>query len=125
MCFLMGAGWMGLACRLEWELGKVISALIASRFGFSLMAFSSFGLYQMKKLTQSSVYDPRTAIGNLGRVYLTIPEKGEGTGQVEINVGGRRSVVTARSSGDKIESFQSVKVLDVADDNVLIVEEVN
>jgi nucleoside-specific outer membrane channel protein Tsx len=41
---------------------------------------------------------------------------------VELNVDGRRSVVAAKSVGPKIDSFTSVKVLEVLDDGSLLVE---
>ena len=30
LAFFMGAGWMGLACRLDWGLGRLPSSLIAA-----------------------------------------------------------------------------------------------
>ena len=34
LSFMMGAGWMGLACRVEWGLNSLFSAMIAAGFGF-------------------------------------------------------------------------------------------
>lgn len=125
LCFMMAAGWMGLACRLEWGFSAVVSAAFSGGFGFALMAFSSFGLYQMKKMNQASVYDSRTTIGTSGQVYLRIPAQGEGTGQVQINVGGRQSVLPARTRSDQpLDSFTGVRVVEVTDDGILIVEEI-
>ena len=53
---------------------------------------------------------------------MRIPAKGEGRGKVQVTVDGRRSVVDAISTGESIESFTAVTVLDVRDDDVLIVE---
>jgi len=122
LAFMMGAGWMGLLCRREWELGSAASAFAAVGFGFVLMLVASGGMYAMMRLQQSGKYDVRNTIGKIGKVYLTIPEAGAGTGQVQIDVDGRSSVVVAASAGPTIESFASVKVIDVRDDEVVIVE---
>lgn len=122
VAFMMGAGWLGLACRREWGLNPALSALAAGGFGFLLMFLSSYGMYQMRKLNESGDYEPRSCIGRIGRVYLNVPAKGEGRGRVEIAVNGRRKVLPAVSTGDAIASFAAVKVLDVQETETLIVE---
>ena len=122
LSFTMGAGWLGLACRMEWGLGPFVSALCAAGFGFALMLFSSFGMYQMRKLNEEGGYNLRHCIGHIGQVYLKVPQKGEGRGQVQITVDGRRKVLPAVSTGEQIESFVAVKVVEVQEQHVLIVE---
>ncbi|MAE64292.1 MAG: hypothetical protein CMJ18_08450 [Phycisphaeraceae bacterium] len=122
LSFSMGAGWLGLLCRMDWGLGPFVSALIASAFGFSLMLFSSFGMYQLHKLNEVGRYDVRTCIGSVGQVYMRIPAKGDGQGKVQINVEGRHKTLTAISTGDAIESFKAVRVVDVRAPETLVVE---
>jgi hypothetical protein len=123
LSFLMGAGWLGLACRLEWGLGPVVTAISASAFGFFLMLLSSFGMWQMRKFNAPGRYDVQAAVGHIGRVYLTIPPKGKGQGQVEISVDGRRKVLAAVTLGaEALESFASVKAVGIQEGEVLIVE---
>ena len=124
MSFMMSAGWMGLACRREWGLDGFLSALGASGFGFAMMLMASYGMYSLRKLQHAGSYDVTNTIGNIGKCYLKIPAKGEGAGQVQINVDGRKSTVPAVSNGEMIESFASVKVIEVRDDKVLVVEQV-
>jgi hypothetical protein len=120
--FMMGAGWMGFTCRQEWGLGSFAAAAIASGFGFGLMMLSSAGMYQMQKLNEMGSYEVRNTIGKIGRVYLKIPAKGQGRGQVQIAVDGRHKVIAAVSTGPEIASFAAVKVVDVRDDDALVVE---
>lgn len=120
LAFFMGAGWMGLACRLDWNLGRLTSSLIAAGFGFTMMLGASGLSYWARRLDQSIEYDLRTAVGRIGRVYLTIPEKGQGHGQVEVSVSGRRKVVRAISAGPRFEAFTDVKILDARDDETLV-----
>jgi hypothetical protein len=120
--FFMGAGWMGLACRLDWGLGRLASSLIAAGFGFAMMMFASWLSYMARRLDRSVEYDMRTAVGRTARVYLTIPEKGQGHGQVEVSVSGRRKVVRAISAGPRLEAFTDVKIVDARDDETLVAE---
>ncbi len=122
LSFLMGAGWLGLACRQEWGLGSVLSALSASGFGFFLMTISSLGLYYMRRLDESGGYDVKNCIGNMGRVYLKVPAKGQGRGQIEITVDGRRKVLDAVSASTEIASFATARVVGVQEDETLIIE---
>jgi len=122
LAFMMGAGWVGVACRTTLDLGPVSTAAASSAFGFGLMFFSAFGMYQMKKFNAAGSYDVRNCVGNLGQVYLRIPEKGKGRGQVQINVDGTKKILAAVSSGDQIESFATVKVLDILEGETVIVE---
>ncbi len=122
LAFFMGAGWMGLACRLDWGLGRLASALIATGFGFTLLVAASLMTAGMRRLNRHIDYDLNTAIGKTGRVYLTVPAKGKGHGQIEITVSGRKKILRAMSSEGKIEAFADVTVLEARDDETLVVE---
>lgn len=122
LAFFMGAGWMGLAARLEWDLSRPVSSLLAVGFGILMMLAASGMMWGVRRLNSESSYDLRTAVGHVGRVYLTIPEKGAGGGQVEVAVSGSRKVLAAVSDSGRIEAFQDVKVVAVRDDGTLIVE---
>jgi hypothetical protein len=122
LAFMMGAGWMGVACRVEWEIGPLATAAASGGFGFFLMLISSFGMFSMRKMNESGSYDVNTCVGEVGRVYLKIPAKGSGQGQVEVNVEGRKKILRAVSSGEEIESFASVKVTGIHTGETVIVE---
>ena len=122
LAFFMGAGWMGLACRLDFELGSLASAFSATGFGLTMMLLASALAYGTRRLNKQIEYDMATAVGRTGRVYLTIPEKGQGHGQVEVTISGRRMVKRAASAGPKIDAFADVTITDVQDDETLIVE---
>ena len=125
LAFFMGAGWMGLACRVDWRLSGLPSAAIAAGFGVVMMLFAAGLTYATRRLNQQITYDVNTAVGKTGRVYLTIPAKGEGHGQVEVSVSGRRKIMRAGSTGPKIEAFADVTVVSAQDDESLIVEPKN
>jgi hypothetical protein len=122
LAFFMGAGWMGVTCRVDWHLGGLVSAFISAAFGFGMMALASGLMYLTRRLNRTIDYDPATAVGHTGRVYLTIPESGKGRGQVEISVSGRRKILSAVSKAGPIEAFTDVVVLAAQDDETLLVE---
>ena len=122
MAFIMGTGWMGLAARIDWGLGRAVSAVLAVGFGTTMMLLASGLMYLTRKLNREVQYDLQTAIGKTARVYLTLPPKGEGEGQVEVTVSGRKKVLRAVSTGARIEAFSAVTVVDVRDDDTLVVE---
>lgn len=123
LAFFMGAGWMGLACRIDWGLGRLASAAAATGFGFLMMTLASTMMLGVRKLNREVGYDLATAVGHVGRVYLTIPEKGAGHGQVEITVSGRRKILRAQSAGPRLEAFRDVRVVAVrSEDETLVVE---
>jgi hypothetical protein len=122
LAFLMGVGWMGLTARLTWELGTTVSLLIALGSGVAMMLLASSLMAYVKRLEHLTGYDVKSTVGHTGRVYLTVPGFGKGTGQVEINVSGRRKIINARTQGSDIAAFASVKVVGVGDDGTLVVE---
>jgi hypothetical protein len=122
LSFIMGSGWMGLACRVDWGLGRVPSLLIAVGFGTAMMFLASGLMILTRKLNRSVQYDVRTAIGRTGRAYMTIPAKGQGQGKVEVSVSGRLKVLAAISNGEEIGAFTDVKVIDARDDDTIVVE---
>lgn len=122
MAFIMGTGWMGLACRLDWGLGRAPSAVLAVGFGVLMMLFASGLMFLTRKLNRHIQYDAKTAVGRTARVYMTVPAHGKGQGQIQVNVSGRLKVMNAVSNGGKIPEFTDVKVVDVRDDETLVVE---
>ena len=78
LAFFMGAGWMGLTCRIDWDLNSMVSAAAATGFGFALMLMASGMMAFARKLSRTVEYDHGTAVGRTANVYMTIPAKGDG-----------------------------------------------
>jgi hypothetical protein len=122
LAFFMGAGWMGLACRLDWQLGTGASLAAAMGFGFACMLLAALLMRSMRSLNSEPHVDLRRCIGGVAQVYLAIPPRGAGRGQVRVSVDGQSRIVPAGSSGPAIAAFQSVKVLAVESDDSIVVE---
>lgn len=122
LAFFMGAGWMGLTCRIDWDLNSMVSAAAATGFGFVLMMMASGLMAFARKLNRTVSYDTATAVGRTASVYMSIPVKGEGNGKIQVSVSGRLKTMDAASVGPRIPEFTSVKVVSVRDDGTFIVE---
>ena len=124
MAFIMGTGWMGLACRFDWGLSRGPSAALAVGFGAVMMLLASGLMYATKKLNMRIDYDASTAVGRTGRVYMTIPANGHGRGKVQVSVSGRLKTMPAASKWRRASAhFADIKVVDVhATMDTLIVE---
>lgn len=123
LAFFMGAGWMGLACREEWGMDKMTSALAAAAFGFAMMFLNTWLMTKIKSLNSSSSNNMANAVGLRGRVYTQIPEKGQGMGQIELTVNGKQQILNAYSEEKPIKSFASVLVTDIDDSGNVVVRE--
>jgi len=122
LAFFMGAGWMGLTCRIDWGLSSIGSAAAATGFGLVLMLLASGLMAFARSLNQTVSYDLNTAVGHTASVYMSIPERGEGRGQIKVTVSGRLKTIDAISTGPPIPEFKSVKVVSVRDDGTYVVE---
>jgi hypothetical protein len=122
LAFFMGAGWMGLTCRVNWDMSSMTSALAAAGFGTALMAMASGLMAFARSLNQVVEYDLATAVGHTASVYMSIPARGEGRGKIKVAVSGRLKMMDAISTGPSIPEFRSVKVIAVRDDGAFEVE---
>lgn len=122
LAFFMGVGWMGLVSRLSWELGGILSALLSTGFGTGLLMLTAGLMYGIRRMTHVPRYEVKSAIGQIGKVYLTIPPKGQGQGQVEVTVSGRRKVMAATSADQEIDAFEPARIVGVKQGGVFVVE---
>jgi len=78
---------------------------------------------EMQKLQSSGTMQMSNAIGQEGRVYLTIPEKGSGKVSIVIQ-GGLRELEAVSAAGERIPTGETVRVVRVVSNRVLVVERV-
>jgi hypothetical protein len=75
-------------------------------------------------LATSGNVSPSMAIGHEADVYVTIPAKGQGRGQVKLVISGRQRIYTADSTGPEIESKRRARVVAAHADSSVTVEAV-
>ena len=64
------------------------------------------------------------ALFQTGEVYLTIPETKRGQGKVHINIQGSMREMDAITEGKKLPTGATVRVIEVIDEKILLVEPV-
>src|SRR5690606_37069757 len=120
--FFTAIGWTGVLCRIDIALGPVSSAIIATLVGVAFMFSAAGMMFYIRKLNSPVSYKINDAVGRTATVYLSIPKRGEGAGQVTVNISGRRMTRNAISTGEAIPAFTEVVVTDARDDETLVVE---
>lgn len=114
-------GFVGLSSHREAQLSPFVALAIAMAAGLA-MSFVVNRLFRMFTSLQSSgTIDMRSAVGQDGSVYLTIPEGGEG--KVQLTIQGRFRVVPAvADSRERLETGRRIKVVRVDDGHTMVVE---
>lgn len=122
--FMVGLGWMGAILRdLGWSLLLVVP--LALVVGFILMMCVWWFMKFLHSLNEKGNMDYVYAIGETGQVYLPIPPNREKAGKVEVMIQGRLTVVDALTDDTvRIENRTKIRVLDIIEDNILVVEAV-
>jgi len=119
LAFFMGFGWMGFGGLKQLNLHPLENFIAASVVGIIFMFVSALLMFLTKKLEKKVTKDKTTAIGTVGKAYTSFSPNA--SGQVEIEICGQLSVVQAINNKDEqINSFDSVKVVDVKGDILYI-----
>ena len=119
--FFTGFGWTG-AMFLQNGHSVGVATLAATLVG-SLILAGFLGLMSwLHNFKSDGTVNYKNAVGNVGSVYIPIPPKRKGMGQIQVEVQGRLSVVNAVSdSEEKIENRTAVRVVSLVDSRTLLV----
>ena len=121
--FLMMFGWTGLACyKAGIPIG--ITIFIGILAGVLTSIIIGWIFFSFNKLTESGNIRVESAIGQVGKVYLSIPGERQGTGMVQLVMQGVTQEMDAMTDGEKLSVGTAVKVLEVMDGNILLVYKV-
>jgi len=119
--FFCVGGWTGYLANDYTSFDQWIVLLISVLSGLVTYVGSIFILRRLKSWESSGNIDLANAVGKIGKVYLGIPAKGGGEGQIEILIQERLKIVKAISQSGKINTGEKVIVFDLVD-NKLVVE---
>lgn len=92
--FFVGFGWAG-ALFMGNGTSVLTATIIAVVFGFIFMAIIFLMMRALVSLKASGTLDYANAIGQTGQVYVTIPARRGGQGQIEIMIQGRLATIFA------------------------------
>lgn len=123
IAFFTFFGWTGVMVLNAG--GSVLAAVgFSSLAGLAAMFIVGYMMYMFHKLSQSGTINLETALYNTGKVYLTIPANKNGYGKVNVKVQGTIKEVDAVTEGDALPTGSNIRIIQVLDDNLLLVEPV-
>ncbi|MBD0823494.1 hypothetical protein [Aestuariibaculum marinum] len=118
-------GWSGIAC-IDSGLSKPLTVIISLGAGLLMMAIMAAMFYYMRKLSHSGTLDFKNAIGAVGEVYLTIGANRSSIGKAHVRIqGALRELEALTDAQTNLKSGTVIKVKDVTDNGILIVEQLN
>jgi hypothetical protein len=121
LAFLMFYGWSGLAAIERGMLSWWGVTAIALGVGIIMMLFTAWLFFMLLKLQVSGTMNIENAIGKQAEVYITIPAKKKGNGQVEIIIsGGYKTLDAVTEDIDDIQTGSFVEVVDVINDTLIV-----
>jgi len=94
VAFFVGFGWGGVAM-YDGTKNAALSLVVAALIGFAFMMIAFWLMNSIFKLREAGNVDYANAIGCSATVYVSIPARREGSGQVQVVVQGRLREVAA------------------------------
>lgn len=123
VAFLCIFGWSSIIILHGSGKGS-LAIVVGMVFGIAAMFVVAKILQLSSHMTQSGTLNLHNALGEVGRVYLTVPPKGAGTGKVNITVQGSFLECDALNSTDEpIKTGESVRIIDIEGDCVIVEKE--
>ncbi|MCI0362355.1 MAG: hypothetical protein L0Y44_12030 [Phycisphaerales bacterium] len=119
--FLMGFGWGGVGALRATDWSYPTATAVAVACGIGMVWLLGILLKLLFDLQSSGNISLDSTVGAEGDVYVSVPPRGEGRGQVRLVIGDRQRIFNAVSGGDAINSYTRVRVQHVNDDNTVTV----
>ncbi|HCQ34086.1 MAG TPA: hypothetical protein DIV54_11360 [Verrucomicrobiales bacterium] len=123
--FFTGFGWTG-ATVLDSGQSLPVALIAATLVGGGTLACFVLLMRWIYSLRADGTMDYTKALNQIGSVYVPIPPRREGLGQIEILVHGRMATVKALSDNEeRLENLTAVKVVELVDKRTLLVEKLS
>jgi membrane protein implicated in regulation of membrane protease activity len=124
VAFFVGFGWAGVAAG-GGRLSVLASLLIAIIVGIIFVLVVFYLMKGIYSLSEAGNIDLRNAVGQSGTVYLPIPARGHGTGQIQVVVQGRLRELPAVTDEDQpLPSGTHVRVVNIMGESTMLVRKV-
>ena len=118
-------GWSGIAC-LDAGLSKPLTIIISIVCGLVMMGIMAAMFFYMNKLADSGTLDYKNAIDAVGEVYLTVGAKRSTIGKAHVRIqGALRELEALTDAETDLKSGTVIKVKDVTENGILIIETLN
>jgi len=118
--FLMMFGWTGLACS-KCHFPGILTIMIATISGLLTTIIIGWIFFMFSRLTESGTVNINSAVGQIGSVYISIPEKRSGSGVIQIVLQGATQELNAVTDSEKLPTGKSVQVVEAISGNTVLV----
>ncbi|MBC8046159.1 MAG: NfeD family protein [Fimbriimonadaceae bacterium] len=119
--FFLGLGWTVIALEPAIE-NRFVLVSLGILVGCFMVAMVFYIFYYMSKLTSTGTLNIQNALNTTGTVYIPIPANRGGVGKIQVNVQGSLREMDAMTTGDKIATGSIVKVVEIINNTILLVE---
>lgn len=123
IAFFTFFGWMGVMA-LSNGHGATKVILMAGGAGLAAMVTVAYLMYFFSRLAETGNADMAELIYKNATVYLTIPERRRGKGKIHVTLNNSLREMDAVTEGERLENGKSVKIIEIIEDNILVVEPV-
>ena len=124
IAFFTFFGWTGVLV-LGAGFGVWTAIISASLSGFLAMVIVGYMMYKFTKFDESGTFNPNSAINHIGEVYLFIPPAKAGYGKIHLKMkSGLKEMDAVTDEAHEIPTGAKIKVIEVLDDNLLLVEKI-
>ena len=114
-------GWTGVYL-LSQGHGLPFTVAVSLLSGGVAMFVVAYMIFQFARMEKSGTVNVFNALEHTGEVYLSIPERLEGRGKIHIVVDGTLHEFDAETKGTALPTGSQVKVIDILEEQVLLVE---
>ena len=121
IAFFTFFGWTGVLA-LHGGASVLVTVILSSLSGMAAMLLVAFMMFWFSRLTQSGTLDIQEAVHKRGEVYLPVPAHKLGVGKVHVQLKGSLREMDAVTDGDALSTGTPVRILEVIDGEVLLVE---
>jgi hypothetical protein len=121
--FLLGFSWTGISFFTSIKSSWIL-ILLAFAVGALFVYLFFVVIKQVQKLAEDNTFNINNVIGKTASVYLRIPGHKSGYGKVQVSVNGSFHELNAITNGDEIPTGTMIKVMELVDDNLILVERI-
>lgn len=124
IAFLTIFSWSGITA-ISSGMPEWAAMLLAAVLGFGAMFLVAKIIQWSSKLAQNGNFNIKNILGESGTVYIPIPEKGKGTGKVNISCGERFMEFDAvTEEQETLKTGEAIRVVDIVGTGTLVVEKI-
>ncbi len=121
IAFFTFFGWTGVLV-LNTGATSWLAISFAFAAGTAAMLLVAYMMYLFHKMGESGTVNLKKAVYKNGEVYIPIPANKNGQGKIHVKISGALKELDAVTDGDAIPTGALIKVVEVLNNNILLVE---